>query len=347
MSETSLVLVVRDGAGQRYERCELSACESIIVGRGWHCDIIVQDPQVDPEHVAVRLDEEGQLNCVDLNSLNGVQAFETTEGKRRAISGEPKPVRLVPEVPQSFSSGATLRLGKSQLLIYTADHEVAAAVEPSRWDAIRQLFERPLWVALGLVVLSVSALLGRLGESVEPLSAEMIVSVLSWETLGIGVWVLFWGLLTKLWRNTMHLRAHLSIAAFSGAVGYLLAQLSDLLGWQLQSVNAESLLVTLGMAGLLFVVLVLTLGVATRLRRQAILWVASVPGFLLLLSMYAVPLLGDEEVDWFPQLVTSSYPPGWQLPKGQALDSFLSSSPELYDRTAKQAEARAQELAGE
>ena len=158
------------------------------------------------------------------------------------------------------------------------------------------------------------------------------------------LWVLFWGVITKLWRNTMHVRAHLSIGACAGVCVYLLTQAGSLLGWQTQSVDVSLLFETVGEAVLLFGALALTLGVATRLRRQTICWLAGVPGVLLLLSVYVLPLLGDEEVAWYPRLVTTSYPPAWQITESESLEGFLSDTPSLYDTSRERAEVRAKNL---
>ena len=142
----------------------------------------------------------------------------------------------------------------------------------------------------------------------------------------------------------MHFRAHLSIAAWTGVGAYLIAHIGGFIGWQIQSVEVSELLVAVGQALLLFVMLALTLGVATRLSKRAIFWLACGPGALLLVSIYVLPLLDDEEIEWYPKLVSSSYPPGWQISRGKSLQSFLDESPSLYDSSAKRAADRAKEL---
>ena len=324
MGADSVVIVVQDGSGVRYERCSLTPETPLLIGRGWDCDVILQDPQVDAKHAQLWIDSEGSYRWVDLEPLNG--------SKLKAAEGG------------GIESGASVRLGRSRLAIYSASHEVPPAVEPSRWDAVRRLLERPSWSFLSLGALFATALLTRLTDTVTPLTAETLVSVVSTLAFSLGIWVLFWGVLSKLWRDAMHFRAHVSIAACSGAVGYLIREVGAFIGWQIQDVEVSELLTTVGQAVLLFITLALTLGVATRLSKRVIFWLACGPGALLLLSIYVLPMLEDEEIEWYPTLVSSSYPPGWQIAKGKSLESFLDESPSLYESSAKRAADRAQEL---
>jgi len=326
MQSESVVIVVHDGSGVRYERFTLTPEQPLLIGRGWDCDVILQDPQVDAKHAELWIDQNGRYRWEDLDSLNGFKI-------KSAENGE-------------FESGTSVRLGRSRLAVYSASHDVAPAVEPSRWDTVRRLLAQPVWSVLSLGALLATAVLARLAETVEPLSAESVVSVVSLLAFVTGIWVLFWGVLSKLWRDATHFGAHLSIAACAGVGAYLVGQVGDFVGWQLQSVEVSELLTSVGEAVLLFVTLAFTLGVATRLSKRAIFWLACGPGVLLLASIYLLPLLDDEVVEWYPTLVSGSYPPGWQITQGQSLEGFLEESPALYHDSAKRAADRAMELSG-
>jgi len=325
MDSNTIVIAVQDGSGTRHERCTLNPEQPLIVGRGWDCDIILQDPQVDAKHAEIWLGTDGSYRWVDLETLNGSKIATLGNGE--------------------FGSGTSVRLGRSRLTVYSTSHSVAPAVEPSRWDGIRRLLEKPVWMTLSLAALLIAAVMVRLAESVEPLSAEIVVGVASFLAFALGLWVLFWGVLSKLWRDAMHFRAHLSIAAFGGVGGYLITQAGRFIGWQIQNVDVSEFLIASGEAVLLFITLALTLGVATRLSKRAIFWFACIPGGLLLISIYVLPMLGDEEIEWYPTVVSSSYPPGWQLVESETLEHFLDKAPALYDSSAKRAADRARELA--
>ena len=322
--DTSIVVVVQDGANTRHERFVLNPERPLRVGRAFSNDLILQDQQIDATHGELQIDENGNFHWVDLDSLNGF----LIDGSGDA----------------TFESGACIELGRTRLSIYKSDHEVGPATAPSRWEAIRSLLEQPQWAFSSLGLLLVVALLSRLAETIEPLSAETVISVVGRQVLGLGLWGLFWGLVTKLWRDAMHLRAHLSIGACAGICSYLVTQAAQFVGWQTQSIDVIEFISTTGEALLLFATLGLTFGVATRLRPRRILWLACVPGILLMLSVYILPLLSDDEPPWYPDLVADSYPPSWQLTDGESLEAFLGAADGLYDKSADRAAKRFAEL---
>lgn len=331
MTTVDLVVVVRDGTGVRHERLSVGPDDSVLVGRGWHCDLIVQDPQVDAEHAKLSISERGQLQCADAESRNGLRIAGTTAGP----------------APLSFTSGGVLEMGRSTVAVFRTDHDVPPAVEPSRWDSIRVLLERPVWAIGSLLLLLVCDTLELFGTTTQPLTADAFVGAMSFSLLGCGTWVFFWGVLSKLLRNSAHLTAHLSIAASAGVAVFLLGQLSGYMGWQTLNVGIESFVAVVGAAVLLFFVGALTLGVATRLRRRGLLVLACIPGVLLLASTYVLPMFRDDEAQWYPELITSSYPPGWQLTKGTSLPDFLQEAPRLFEASADDAAERAAELEAE
>jgi len=106
------VVVVSDEGGSRHERVTLDSAGGLLIGRGWHCDLIVQDLQVDAEHARVSIDSTGELRVDDLDSLNGVQL-----------------TRVTPE-------GGELQLGTSTLAFHRADAPVPPAQRPPRWNTV-------------------------------------------------------------------------------------------------------------------------------------------------------------------------------------------------------------------
>ena len=304
MAAQKLVLVVNDGTSHRLEHRELTSGlesgASLLIGRGWHCDVVIQDSQVDAEHLRLTLGEDGQLRCADLNSLNGVRVAGTAP-----LLGE-----------QDLASGAEIKLGKSRLKVFSSDHPVPAATHPSRWDALREVLERPWWPLAAMLALFGLQVLNKFAGTTTPIEADDLVSALFSTMTTLGVWVLFWGVLSKLMRNAMNLRAHLAIAATTGVVAWFIQALAAWAGWQTLSLDVSQFVLNIGTAALLFVVAALTLGIATRLRRRSLVLLAALPPLLLLGSVYLLPLLRDEPRQWGPEIVTGSFPPGWALSQG-------------------------------
>ena len=328
MTAVDLVIQVSDDTGVRYERCRLPQDGTLSVGRAWHSDVLVRDLQADPDHLVLARTETGELTASDQQTLNG------TRLAGRRLNG-------VEEIP----TGAVLRIGKSSVVIHRADQPVGPAVRPSRWESVREFVERPAWAVVISLVLVVCQLLQMHAETVNKLTlGDLIVGVAGVLTAA-AIWALLWGLLTRLLRNAMHLRAHYAIAATVAVGSFLLEFFSSWVGWQTLNVHTMELVDSIGSALLIFVLAALTLGVATTLRRPRLLGIAAIAPVLLLTSTWVLPLLQDEPQQWWPEIVSVSRPPTWTLAEGQAMDEFLGSGATLFDAVSAKAQERAAELA--
>gem|GEM_PF-1918326 len=330
MPVSHVVVVVQDAEGTRHERVVLQPHQPILIGRGWHCDIIVQDQQVDPEHARLLLSPTDEMLCEDLGSRNGTKV----DGKSI-------------DDAQAMGSGGAVKLGRATLRVYRSDHQVGPAVHPSRWEAVRNQLEQPRWALASLLLLLASSAYTLWGSTTSELQADALVNAGASALGNVGVWVIFWGVISKLLRNSMHLYAHVSIAATFWLLAFFVDRLAGFFGWQTLSVEVESAITALGSALLLFVAGVLTLGVATRLRRSRLLLLGALPSLLLLASVYVLPLLRESQPDRYPKLVTNAYPPSWRVGSGVELEAFVAASPSLYERSGERAHERAEELAQE
>jgi len=162
--------------------------------------------------------------------------------------------------------------------------------------------------------------------------------------MGCGVWALFWGVLSKLLRNNMQLAAHFSVICWGVIGASVLGELADYFGWQAQSLALGKFLGVGGGALWLFVIGVITLGIATTLASRRLLLVAALPPVLLVFVVYGLPLLQDEAQQWAAPVMDVSYPPGWQWSEGDSLESFLAGSQALFDQSAERAAERLAEL---
>ncbi len=314
-----LVVVIADDAGLRHERVELATDSDagLLIGRGWHCDLIVQDPLVDAEHARLVFDDKGALHIEDLASLNGL-----------SVAGGDLEL-------------GELRLGTSTLEFHRAESPVAPTLQPSRWDALRARLGNPLWPLLALaLVICLQVYFGSASE----LKADGLISRMMSGLLVCGAWALFWGVLSKLLRNSMQMAAHLSVICWGLVTGWVIAELAQYLGWQAQSLTVAEFVAVVIRALWVFAIGAVTLSIATQLRARVLLFVAAVPGVLLLLSAYGLPLLQDDAWQWQAPIVDESYPPGWQWSEGDSLAVFLDESDALFERSAERAAERAAEL---
>ena len=202
-----LVIAISGDAGERLEKHDLSDV-GLTIGRGWNCDVILQDRRVDPTHLRLSLNADGDVVAEDLSSLNGTRV----RGKQI-------------DVTTKVGSGVSVYLGKTRLQMFVADHKVRPALSPSIWEQLREIVSAPRWVtAITLVSLIGLVRLGYL-QTTSSYELQQALDTLFYAVGLAGIWAVAWGLLGRILRNESHILAHWSVALAAGLIGALLAEL--------------------------------------------------------------------------------------------------------------------------
>jgi hypothetical protein len=238
-----------------------------VIGRGYDCDVIVDDPYVAARHARVLRDERGALVVEDLGTANGL--IEAATGERQA----------------RFDVGAEaiLRAGRTLLRIRGADFPVA----PERIDRGHRWIERwPYAVAACILVLGVGvyqAWVGAFGPR-QAITGYVTTPLVLLAVL--LVWAGGWAMASRLFARHAHFVVHLSVAAtgllallFIGGAGAILAFASGASGVS----AAAYVLMLIGLGVVVFVHLALIRPL--RLRRMAIV-AGAVTALLLGLDMF-------------------------------------------------------------
>lgn len=168
--------------------------ESVVVGRGYGNDVILDDPYVAARHLRVFRDETGDWIAEDLGSANGLFL---DHGKKRQSR-----ITLTDDV--------VIRIGQTYLRLRRSSH----AVPPER---VLQPSGRTLFTALAIsaVALAVTALMLWLSETGEPQLRRYLVPLLILPLVVLG-WTGIWAILNKIFAGQARFERHLLIAV--GAV---------------------------------------------------------------------------------------------------------------------------------
>jgi hypothetical protein len=171
------------------------------IGRGYHNDVIVDDPYVASGHVRLFRDEVGRLVAEDIGTENGIFVDrDRTRHQRIVIDGE-RPIRI----------------GRTDVRIREANHLVPRE-RTGRPE--RHTLPVVLAVALGLVNLGLEAASLWSAETVEPR-----VSYYLWPLLAVAMvmttWVSIWAFLSRVLSGRAHFGRNLVIA-LSGLLAVLL-----------------------------------------------------------------------------------------------------------------------------
>lgn len=300
------VLEVLDRQQRVVQRVRLRSWP-VTLGRGYGCDIILDDPHVAPAHV--RLDRDaasGALTLTDLGTHNGVCRLPSRDARQGARA---------PAGSFALTPGEWIETGRTRWRLCDANEPVAAELP------LQSRHHEPAWLVPLMAVLAFGAVAADMWfnafDEFKPLSA---VSSLVTGVLALAVWAGLWGLLTRIFHAPSQFGRHFgwacTVLLAAVILPWPLATLAyaldwpPLVTWQRPIWAVAGAIALLGHVSIAF----------GRPSRRA--W--AVVGGLLVLSLGLSTL---ETWQNHRQLTPTGFmtvvrPPGWQLTGGATLDAF-------------------------
>lgn len=303
---------VLDRRGHVRARQRIDALPATI-GRGYGCDVLLDDPWASPIHARVYRDLDGTFKVEDAGSENGLW-----EGAREAR------VTLAP-----VGRGITLRAGRTLFRLVPADAPVArtlamhvAAPAEAGWDR--------WWVGVGAAVAAgcAYAVTELIGDPGTHRAATMVADALSMMT-ALALWAGIWALVTRaVWHRARFL-AHYAVAALTVLALEAVWEGIEFAAFIAPGVPAFE--ATLVLLSLLVVTAMLAghLGLATALERRRIIAISSavVLGFAGLAGLIAEQDRGHEGS--MPEFSSELVPLDARLIPTQDTTAFFAGLPEL------------------
>lgn len=221
----SHALIISQGNQQTCYPVHPTDTHPVIVGRAVHCDVIVTDEFIDPEHLRLSLDSEGHILIEDLDTVNGSQL-----GKKNLHS------------PARCESGAKVILGETSISLVDAQSSMAPA---KKYDAVHRAsrtFQSWIWMLLATVIALAGLLLHDYFISVESVSTETLTE----NTIMLGLIILGWSaaaaVIGLLFRQKLFFRLHWIFVCVFLAAGWTATVAFDLLKFNLDSSTANTLI---------------------------------------------------------------------------------------------------------
>jgi hypothetical protein len=187
---------VLDARGQVRQRHRVDALPAL-VGRGYGCDILIDDPWASPIHARIYRELDGTLQVEDAGSENGLW-----------IPGRPDRVHAVPA-----AATPALRMGRTTFRVVPAETAVPATLAadaeipgPARWERLLPAFAL---AALAGTLYGVGELLAdwekhKGGEILTDAFGLVVV---------LALWAGVWALVTRAVSHRARFGAHLTIAS--------------------------------------------------------------------------------------------------------------------------------------
>ncbi|MFK7828621.1 MAG: FHA domain-containing protein [Congregibacter sp.] len=293
--------------------------ERVRIGRGYGCDLIVDDEHTDVEHAELNIDDQGQPWIVDLGSVNGI--------KRAKSRGR---VQRVP-----VSSGDVFVIGRNKVRVLLHDHTLPPAVPIRPVESFLLWLGRPpVLVVLLLTYVAIafaSAYYSTSGEfKWSTFFGNNVFGALQFVGLAAGVY-----LLSVLFRRSgnfpSHLSVLLSVAVFSSLSSFLIKLARFNAGDS--SYGILSVLESVNGYAIVFMYLwsVLYLAFNFSMLRRTVVSASCVVliVFSTVIQQQAIAEFGLSKTR--PPLAREFLPPAFQLVTPTAPDDYVSKTNGLFD----------------
>lgn len=301
-----------DGA-LSYHRVSSFPCT---VGRGYHNDLILNDPHVGAKHFSIDRDDAGWL-IRDLGSENGV-----------ALNG-----KHLREPMAALKSGDHIRVGRTEIRFFEPDHAVTPAVRLARANPLTTFLSKSyvVWSAFALAIAMLTSWTYLTVYTEPEDTASRLGAVAAAAFACILIWSGLWAAAGRLIRHKSRFRNHVALFSLYLIAIPVVSTLENYTDF-LTNENWFSTIFSYGvhmslLVGLLYGCLTLTTDMPQRRR------ILSSTYFTLGLTIGVLALSMAGKRDFTPQ---PEYPAGLQpylagLAPADNLDDFMKGSAKLFD----------------
>lgn len=186
---------VLDQRGQVQARHRIDTAPALI-GRGYGCDVLLDDPWISPIHLRLFRELDGSLAIEDARSDNG--SFDPSGA---AITTLP------------LARGVTLRVGRTRVRVVPGDAPVGATLALHADAPVASHWERG-WVGAALALAAgVGFAWDELQNQTDALRAGSVVGVALLFIAGLALWAGIWALIGRAVTHRARFIAHLGIAS--------------------------------------------------------------------------------------------------------------------------------------
>jgi hypothetical protein len=295
-----------------------------VLGRSLDCDVILQDPHINPHHMEIIIDpDSGKLTGRDLSTTNGT--WQLNQNKRGVVGRNKAPFNGA----RPFFSGQVFELGKTYVRICSNQHSVAPALPLSHWDALGAATSHGwLFVLLSVLLVSVEIWDGLLSNPDHKHISKTVVEAF-YPILAAGVYAGIWALVGKIIRHDAKFSSHFTVA-LAGMLALTCVQVIMPYGiFNLGGGELQPLIDSAIGAVLLLILGLISLSLTTHLHPLPRFAVAMIVPVLICVSA-AQGVINRAEFRSSPPYDRSLVEPEWQFRKASSVESFLAASQALY-----------------
>ncbi|QBY04687.1 FHA domain-containing protein [Thalassotalea sp. HSM 43] len=307
------------------------ATKEISIGRGFDNDIILSDPHICPEHLAIKW-QDNQWYVQDLQTLNGTMLSD------RQHIADWHPIK----------SGDIILLGKTQLRLFLPNHPVAQSIAFTKVEQFVENCGRwTFLIAMVALFCAISFALTYLQVSQVEVPYSQIVMSVVYSTIAYAMWPLLCSLMAFLNKNESRVGSQMGVSFLMLNLFWLVDFIDATMAFNLSSQINWQWLTTVLYVALTFSLFWFNLYIAfsqSKWRRVTI-------SALLTVIIFGGLYLQDrgDSVDFNPHPVFDStiMIPALSVSPASSVDEYIEDSNRLFEEVDKASKKKANGEDGE
>ena len=232
--EPLIIAEVLENSGKVSARYKLTQFPATL-GRAYHCDLILNDDFVSPQHARIDIDEHGEFRLTDLDSENGTQRLPSLQAITFLTLG----------------SDTLVRMGHTLIRLRRPDYALA----PTRIDTLtssrfaRFFTSTTTLVALALLLLAVLGLNSYQSSAQTKTLGQLLLENIEIVVL-VPLWAGVWALLSRIFVHHAAYVSHALIACTGVLAYFCIATLVEYYAFNFSALLSANILLQ-GLLGLL------------------------------------------------------------------------------------------------
>ena len=323
-----IVLIGRNGSRGGHS-VEITAGESIIVGRSWLSDVVINDPYVDGNHLKLILDTDNNFQVEDLNTKNG-----TRLAKKRVKGVEP------------YQLGQTISLGEVDISVVKAEAEVSPSLKYDAVQVAARVFQSSVWIIIAAALAFVGLYATEQFINVNEYSNKSLADSTIEFFATVFAWSLIAGFFGVLLRGRMLLNLHWIFVCVAFMLSVVATLVVDAIRFNVNS-GLGNLIFDFGTrSAVIFVIAFGSFSLISRASTRKKLVTASLFAIVPIVMGVFIPMLTPAHEAWSPKSGVShiNQPPTLFVASTVSLDEHFSRTESLFEQARGEVEWSGPEL---
>ncbi|MBI5149867.1 MAG: FHA domain-containing protein [Candidatus Omnitrophica bacterium] len=284
------------------------------IGRGYDNDLIVADPHVSARHLIVRAQGE-EWAVEDISRENGMFV--------------PKFARVVEQA--SLKSGDELIIGRTRLRFLSPEHPVAATKLLVPTHVFLRTIGRPVNMGSILIVCLMGFAAHVYLISVEETSIWKLAAGVLGFVFSSFFWAGVWAFIGRMIKHKTQFAAQSSLSLLFVAAVLITVNISEYLGYWLNSETVETVIAAILLGGLCTVFLIGNLTLATNVSLKQRIAVCSSISIGIIAVAALLYYSAKDEFNPEPAYFASLKPPVLKILSDRSIDQFLAETTGIFD----------------